>query len=397
MVAAVRDDGYHPCTMKVSSVEHWVVEHLQKFVGRRDRDNLAARVEHGLTFQSMGDQSSYRVARNLPALGRGLVVAEEGVVPDYARVRRVFHLTNAINKYYYSPFYLEAQVPGYHARVAWLGGRQVAFTRDGRYCAFTTDRAADFIPDSFFQENPARIVCLAIEGNGIPYSTPSHSGTCDDILAWGTEILEQGERDPITTADKYDLFDRHGIKPVEHVGPFGADDVEEIAAWMKDFEAAGGLGIVLKPSESHHRPLKYSLPSALLRGAPGWLGLDGGLDDDPPLERLLQGACAAAETGLHADDWDWAAVGKSLFSALARDTQTIASGGTLTEGHSVWVHEKESATTLLEQLQERSTGTSIHELELVAENNGWRLRFERRFAETTAALERRLSGASFRN
>lgn len=378
-------------------MENWVVERLQEFVGRKDREHLKARLQHGLTFQSMGEQSSYRVAHKLPALGRGLVVAEEGVVPDYAPVRRVFHLTNAITKYYYSPFYLEAQVPGYHARVAWLGGRQVAFTRDGRYCAFTTDRVADFIPDSFFQENPGHIVCLAIEGNGIPYSKPSYSGACDDILAWGTEILEQGERQPITTAEKYQLFDQHGIKSVEHAGPFDAGDVDEISAWMKDFEAAGGHGIVLKPSESHHRPLKYSLPSALLRGAPGWLVLGGGIEDDPHLERLLQGACAATEMDLHADDWDWAAVGKSLFSSLAQVVQTISAGGTLTASHSVWVHQKESATTLLEQLQERTPETSIHELELSAENNGWRLRFERRFAETTAALERRLSGASYRD
>ena len=383
--------------MTVPAVENWVVEPLQKFVGSKDRETLEARLPHALTFQSMGEQSSYRVARSLPALGRGLVVAEEGVVPAYALVRRVFHLTNAITKYYYSPFYLEAQVPGYHARVAWLGGRQVAFTRDGRYCAFTTDRVADLVPDSFFRENPGRIVCLAIEGNGIPYSKPSYSGAVADILAWGTEILEQGEREPITAAEKYRLFDEHGIKCVEHVGPFDACDVDEIAAWMKDFEAAGGHVIVLKPSESHHRPLKYSLPSALLRGAPGWLGLDGGVEDDSHLERLLQGACAAAEMERNTADWDWAAVGKSLFSALAELVETVAAGGTLTETHNVWVHHKESATTLLEQLQERTPGTPIRELELNAESDGWRLRFERRFTEATAALERRLSGVSYRD
>jgi putative ATP-dependent DNA ligase len=345
----------------------------------------------------MGGHSSYRVARNLPVLGRGLVIAEEGVVPDYARVRRVFHLTNAITKYYYSPFYLEAQVPGYHARVAWLGGRQVGFTRDGRYCAFTTDRAPDFIPDSFFQEGPGRVVCLAIEGNGIPYATPSCGGIADDIRAWGTEILEQREREPMAAVEKYELFDKHGIKSAERIGPFDADDIDKIAAWMKEFEAAGGLGIVIKPSESHHRPLKYSLPSALLRGAPGRLGLDGEVREDPHFERLLQGACAATETNLHAGDWDWATVGESLFSSLAQAAQTIAEGGTLTESYSVWVHEKESATTLLEQLEERTEGTSIHELELIAENDGWRLRFERRLTEASAAVERRLSGASYRD
>jgi len=378
-------------------VEDWVLERLQDFVGRNDRAALAPRVRQALTFQSMGDQSSYRVARNLPSLSRGLVVAEEGVVPEYARVRRVFHLTNAITKYYYSPFYLEAQAPGYHARVAWLGGRQVAFTRDGRYCAFATDRATDFIPDTFFEENPHLVICLAIEGQGIPYAKPSYRGTEEDAVAWGTEILEQGVREPMCTAEKYALFEKHDIRRAEHVGPFDAGDVDKIVAWMHEFEAAGGHGIVLKPSERHHRPLKYSLPSALLTGAPSRLGLHSSLEEDPHLERLVQAACAATEMDVAPDDWDWAAVGKSLFRSLAQAARDVADGDAITHEYSVWLHHKEAAGVLLEQLEARTPGTSINELELTAEDDGWRLRFERRFAEATAAMQRRLSGASYRD
>jgi putative ATP-dependent DNA ligase len=378
-------------------VEDWVLERLQEYVGRNDREALAPRVEESLTFQSMGSQSSYRVARSLPVLGRGLVVTEEGVVPDYARVRRVFHLTNAITKYYYSPFFLEAQVPGFHARVAWLGGRQVGFTRDGRYCAFTTDRAPDFIPDAFFEEHPDLVVCLAIEGRGIPYAKPSYRGSTEDIVAWGTEILEQGVREPVSTAEKYRLLEAHGIRCAEHVGPFEAGDVDEILAWMKEFEAGGGTGVVLKPSERHHRPLKYALSSALTHGAPAWLGLDHEIEEDPYFERLLQAACAATETGMPPEDWDWEAVGKSLLQTLARAAEQVAGGGSLSQQYSVWLHHEESAELLLEQLEERTLGTSIRRLELEPDNDGWRLRFERRFAEATAALERRLSGASYRD
>ena len=345
----------------------------------------------------MGAHSSYRVDRRLPALGLGLVIAEEGIIPDYARARRVFHLTNAIVKYYYSPFYLEAQVPGYQARIAWLGGRQVAFTRDGRYCAFASDRAADFVPDTFFEEHPELIVCLAIGGAGIPYASPSHNGGAEDIVARGTEILEQGVREPLATGDKYELFDKYGIESAEHVGPFDAGDVDDIVEWMKEFEASGGTGVVLRPSERHHRPLKYSLPSALLQGAPPWLGLDGGSDEDPHFERLVQAACAATELGMPADDWDWEAVGRSVLSSLAGVTQQVAEAGVLARECSVWLHDKDAAEELLAQLEERTPGTSIQRLGLEAENDGWRLRFERRFAAATATIERRLSGASYRN
>lgn len=378
-------------------MEDWVLERLQEYVGRNDRRALEPRVREALTFQSMAEQSSYRVATTLPVLGRGLVVAAEGVVPDYARVRRVFHLTNAIIKYYYSPFYLEAQVPGYHARIAWLGGRAVGFTRDGRYCAFTTDRAHDFVPRSFFEQNPRLVVCLAIGGQGIPYAKPSPRGSEPDTLAWGTEILELGVREPLTTIDKYELFEQHGIRCAERAGPFDAGDIEKILAWMKEIEAEGVSGIILKPSERHHRPLKYSLPSVVLRPAPLWLGLDDEIEEDPYLERLLQAACAAAETGKSPDEWDWAAVGEAMFGKLARAAQEVAGGGSLVLEYSVRLHDKASATLLLEQLEERAPGTSIHQLALDEENGGWRLRFERRFAEATAALERRLSGASYRD
>ena len=40
--------------------------------------------------QVMGDTTSYRMARSLPALGRGLVVTEEGVIPDYAACAAFF-------------------------------------------------------------------------------------------------------------------------------------------------------------------------------------------------------------------------------------------------------------------------------------------------------------------
>ena len=378
-------------------MEDWVLERLGEFVGRGDRQGLGRRTLQGLTPQSMGDQHSYRVDRNLPSLGRGLVVAEDGVVPDYARVRRVFHLTNAIVKYYYSPFYLEAQVPGYHARVARLGGRQVAFTRDGRYCAFTSDRAPDFIPDAFFEANPGLVVCLAIGGAGIPYAKPSPNGGGQDVVTWGTEILERGVREPVTTSEKYELFDRFGIAAAEHAGPFDAGDVDKIVEWMKELEASGGVGVVLKPSERHHRPLKYALPSALLDSAPPWVGFDGANGEDPHFERLVQAACSATEFGMPADGWDWEAVGKSLLSSLAGSTRQVAGGDALTSEYSVWLHDKDAAAELLAQLEERSPGTAVRELGLEAENDGWRLRFERCFAEATAAIERRLSGASYRD
>ena len=135
-------------------MQDWVLTRLAEFVGRSDRKKLGPHTRNRLVAQSMGRHKSYRVARKATCLGQGLVVTEAGVIPDYPGIRRVYHLTNAITKYYYSPFYLETEVPGYHVRVAWREGSEVAFTRDGRYCAFSSDRASEFIPRAFFKEHP---------------------------------------------------------------------------------------------------------------------------------------------------------------------------------------------------------------------------------------------------
>ena len=378
-------------------MEDWVLESLKQYVGRSDRKNLGARVAQGLKKQRMGNLLSYRVPRNLPSLGRGLVVASKGVIADYAPVRRVFHVTNAVTKYYYSPFYAERKVPGYHARVAWLDGRQVAFTRDGRYCAFTSDRARDFVPDKLFADNPDLIVCLALAGRGIPYAEPALLNGGEDISCWAIDLLEWNVREPVAPADKYEVIDRYGLDNVEHVGPFEAAETEALELWMKELEADGALGVVLKPSERHHRPLKYSMTAAVLESLPPWAGLDDGDELDPFFERLVQAACAATELDKPADEWDWETVGKALLRPLANAARDVDGGKELTVEHSVWLHDQEAAQELLRQLEERGSSTTIERPSLEPENDGWRLTFERRFDAATAALQRRLSGVSYRD
>ena len=378
-------------------MDDWVLGRLQEFVGRADREKIAPRARGGLVKQVMGDTTSYRMARSLPALGRGLVVTEEGVIPDYGRVRRVFHLANAIVKYYYSPFYVEEKVPGYHSRVAWIGGRQIAFTRDGRFCAFTTDRAPDFIPDELFRDNPHSVVCLTVAGRGIPYTKAGSVNGVDEVTGYATDLLELNVREPVELAERYALFGKYGLKEPDRVGAFEADHLEELEAWMRDIEDRGAPGVILKPSERHHRPLKFSFPTALLASMPAWAAFDSSDDEHPFFERLVQAACAATEMERAADNWDWENIGRALLAPLAAAAKEVESGGRLAEEYSVWLHDDAAAEELLRQLDERSEDVTVERLALKAEGDGWRLQFERRFNCATATLARRLSGASYRS
>ena len=377
-------------------MQDWVLTRLAEFVGRSDRKKLGPHTRNRLVAQSMGRHKSYRVARKATCLGQGLVVTEAGVIPDYPGIRRVYHLTNAITKYYYSPFYLETEVPGYHVRVAWREGSEVAFTRDGRYCAFSSDRASEFIPRAFFKEHPDLIVCLAIAGDGIPYIAPSCNENGGDVVAWGTEILQCSVREPLATRERYALFDKFEIKNVPRIGPLDAEDISKITDWMRSLDNAGTKGVILKPSEPHHRPLKYALPTAQFSELLTLMEL-GKDEADLCRKRLFQACCAASELELPASSWNWEAVGQSLLAGLAEGIDQVVKGGTLATEHSVWLSTKESAECLLVQLGERATDTSIEPVSLVSENKGWRLRFRRQFVETTAAMQRRMSGISYRD
>jgi putative ATP-dependent DNA ligase len=377
-------------------VEDWVVERLGTVVGkkaRRELPDLAARNVERRQFDS-GDY--YRIAENEGCLAKGMVITREGVVPDYPRIRRIFHLKNFITRYYYSPFYAEELVSGYHARFVRLGDRTVAFTRDGRWCPFTTDRAPDLLPEKILDENPDLIVCLVINGSGIPYVTEPGADQESEITACAVDILERDVREPLSPEEKYPLFDRYGMPCVEHIGPFDPKELDGLDDWVAGIIARQGTGVVLKPSERPHRPLQYSTPPELLLSHPLWTAL---AEDEEGVntffQRLLRASCALMEEGATPEDIDWEALGRSLLEPVLDGVQRVAAGEDLRQPFSVWVHQKETAEALLPHLAEGDPSVILEQRDLRAENGGWRLDFERVYKDAGARIARLIGGASY--
>lgn len=374
----------------------WVITNLSKIVGASDRKKLPALVAQCLEQRSIDGIDYYRVTESMDSLSRGMLVTAEAVVADYPRIRRVFHLTHAITKYYYSPFYVEQLVPGYHARFVRLQNRTIAFTRGGRACPFTTDRAGDLVPAAFFEENPGLILCMAVSGVGTPYSAPAASGSEEDLQGWAVDLLERDVKEPLSPEQKYAIFDRYELAAVPHAGPFTAEDLEPLRAWVGELDAQGATGVVLKPSDRRHRPLKYATPSELLCPLPvgAWLALQGAASD-PCLQRLLRAAFSLSEFRQGGEEIDWQGTGKMLLEPFLDALHQLADGEGLRQERSVWVHEKEAAEKLLAHLRQAGSGVKIEPLDLQAEEGGWRLRFVEHYSEATAALAHRLSGASY--
>ena len=377
-------------------MEDWVVERLGKIVGKKDRKglpDLAAKNAERCTLDT-GDY--FRIAHNEGCLARGMVITDEGVVPDYPRVRRIFNLKNFITRYYYSPFYAEELVPGYHARFVRVGGRTLAFTRDGRWCPFTTDRAADLLPDRILDDNPDLIVCLVINGSGIPYVTEPAAEQGSEITAVAVDFLERDVREPLSPGEKYPLFDRYGMPCVEHIGPFDPKELDGLDEWVAGIIARKGTGVVLKPSERPHRPLQYSTPPEIFRSHPLWKALaedESGFDSY--FQRLLRASCALAEEGAVPQDINWEALGRSLLEPIVEGVHLVAAGEDLREPCSVWVHQKDTSAALLAHLAESDPSVVFEQRKLNPENGGWRLEFERVYRGASDTLARRIGGASY--
>jgi putative ATP-dependent DNA ligase len=377
-------------------VEDWVLEALGKIVGKNDRRVLPALVNETAERCTLPDGDYYRIARNSGSMTKGMVITREGVVPDYPRVRRIFNLKNFITRYYYSPFYVEELLPGYHARFVRLGGRTLAFTRDGRWCPFTTDRAPDLLPEGFLEDNPDLVVCLVINGTGIPYVTEPCSGDAPEISACAVDFLERDVREPLSPEGKYRLFEQYHMPCVEHIGPFDPKELDGLDDWVAGIIARGGTGVVLKPSERPHRPLQYAIPPELGSPRPIWTALaqdEAGVDTI--FQRLLRASCAHMEQGTGVEDIDWEDVGRSLLAPIVDGVQKVAAGEELRQKSSVWLHGKDAAESVLAHLAKVEPEVEHEMISMEAENDGWRLEFERVYRAASESIARRISGASY--
>jgi putative ATP-dependent DNA ligase len=377
-------------------LEDWVLERLGTIVGKKDRKMLPALVEETTERGTFPEGDYYRVARNSGSMTKGMVITREGIVPDYPRVRRIFHLKNFITRYYYSPFYVEELLPGYHARLVRLGDSTVAFTRDGRWCPFTTDRAVDLLPEGFLEDNPDLIVCLVINGTGIPYAVEPDAGETNELMACAVDFLERDVREPLSPEEKYRLFERYHMPSVQHTGPFDPKELDGLDEWVAGIIARGGTGVVLKPSERPHRPLQYAIPPELQSPRPLWTMLaedEAGIDT--VFQRLLRASCAYAEQGVETEEISWEAVGRALFAPIIEGVQRVAAGDELRQANSVWLHHRESAEALLPHLAELDPTVVYEQVSLEPEDEGWRLDFECIYRDASEGLARRISGASY--
>lgn len=375
----------------------WVKERLIDFPTGPEAADVADLDQEALLEGELYGSTYYRAGDAVPRVGLGLVVTEDGIVPAHPPVRRVYHLANAITKYYYNPFYLEETAPGYEARIGRVGGRWVAFTRDGRWCPFTTDRAGDLLPAELFDGRPELVACASITGAETPYLTRFAADAGADLELRVFDLMEWDEPWPLPPEETYRLAEEHDLPVVRHWGPFTADDVDEVIGRARELAVEEVAGVIAKPVQHQHRPLKCSTPAVLGRSLGGWSELGTGPMEEPWLwaGRQLRGALAIVEQGRDHETIDWGRVGEGMVRPVLDAARAVAAGRPVVHEFTARFHDRDLAEAMVERLDEEGPDLEAEVDDLRDEDGGWRLDFRRRLTGVTGYLSSRLSGTSF--
>ncbi|GAB4390396.1 MAG: RNA ligase [Thermodesulfovibrionales bacterium] len=329
---------------------------------------------------------------------RGTVFWEGGVIPGYPRVQRTLHLERGIRRYFKGGFHVEEKVDGYNVRVARVEGRDLAFTRGGFICPFTTDRLPDLVGAAFLDGHPGHVLCGEVAGPENPYNTEPISFVAEDVQFFAFDVLAPGAIH-VSPERRYTAMEESGVGQARHWGPFTADDMAAIKEIVLRLDAGGREGVVVKAAGAHgpgekRKAMKYVTLSSCVRD----MGASAHLMADIPggffVQRILRAVYAAHEFGMALSDPYLLEAARALYRPNERLVAEIEGGGGVAETFSVRVRDRSTVDALLQHIHRAGLRTSLISVE--RDERGYhRARFQRLFDKGTKAHRRRLRGHGF--
>jgi putative ATP-dependent DNA ligase len=325
------------------------------------------------------------------ALPRGTVLAPDGLIPAYPRIRRVLHLQEGIKRHFsQGPFWVEEKMDGYNVRVALVKGRALAFTRGGFVCPFSMDRLAELLNLRFFQAHPELILCGEVVGPENPYNTEPVAHVKEDVQMFVFDVLDRRGR-PLPPPERYHMLQGLGIQGVRHWGPFGAEDIEEVRRLVLELDSQGREGMVLKDASG--TALKYVTPGSCLRDILATAGMLAELPAGFYVQRLWRAFFFSHEFGQVLPQEYLLQLIKGLYEENLRVLREVQEGGSLREDFTIRVNRAETVEALIRHLRHTGVGVLLKSLE--PQGDKWVARFQRVFQKGTRELRRRLRGHGF--
>ncbi len=325
---------------------------------------------------------------------RGTVLLDGRAVPGYPSIGRVLNLEQGLAQHFRAPFHAEEKVDGFNVRVIRHRGQELAFSRGGFVCPFTTDRLPDLIDPAVFDVEPDLVLCAEVAGPGNPYLEGHPPEIEEDVVLLVFDLMRWDRVEFMEVGERRELLRAHGLPAVPYHGRFTADQAGELREVIAALDARGVEGVVLKEEGDRRKRAKYVTPASVVQdiGAMGDALLD--LPPEYFTNRLLRLVLILEES----PDLDRETLRAELGGALI--DPLLAAAREHRQTHKVAHHfcsrfrHRANAERFAEHLRrvpQSQIHTTVRSLEQ-ADDGYWELRFDRVFPRISGLLGNFLSG-----
>ncbi|AEH38683.1 RNA ligase [Halopiger xanaduensis] len=321
------------------------------------------------------------VVRGFPKVPRTLVL-EEGI-PDQFGDREAIAVEEKLN--------------GYNVRVARIDGEQLAFSRSGMICPFTTriiERLVDLEP--LFDEYPEAMVCGEMIGPENPYTAHDYPYV-DSIAFRAFDWRDRESGEPLPVRERRERYERFDVPQTPLFGIYDADGAgngdgaaDEVREIIADLNERGREGVVMKSPDGDVQ-LKYTT-SAANQGDLAY-AFSFPFDYGQPFmfRRLIREAFQSVEWNESDEEARERAhdLGEAILLSMRDTVETVADGDSVGERHTVRA-SSETIDVLFEHL--RGQGLAV-ELEDERREDGDRVvTFRKRTQSTNDKTRNYLEG-----
>lgn len=347
-----------------------------------------------LKSETFGNLEYLRFTDDFKDIPRGTVLFKDTVIWGYPHIGRIFQLSTGIPEQFEAPFWVEEKVDGYNVRVFMHEGQVYALTRGGYVCAFTTDRALDFVYPKFFEENPDLVLCMEVAGPENPYVEESPPYVEEDIKFFLFDIMHKNQEGFIPYREKLKIIEKYGLPSVERYGLYTNKDVEKLKSLLKKLNEEKREGVVLKEDSPRDKRVKYITSYANLNDIRITSFNMLGLPADYYTNRLLRLALFIEEEGLEKNQELYEELGKAFLEGLFSACKMAREEGKVHRVYSCRFRKRENALIFLEQIKHASVHIQVNQLSLKQDGEFWVLEFEKVFLNMTGLLGHLLKGGS---
>jgi putative ATP-dependent DNA ligase len=337
-----------------------------------------------------------RLREDFHGMPRGAILVDGRVVPDYPHIARIFALSSGVQRNFRGPFVAEEKIDGYNARIFRAGGEIMAVTRSGRVCPFTVDRLPDLLDidalSRLFNRHPDLILCAEVAGPGNPYMSMASPHGGDDVRLFVFDLLRYGEQTFVPLAERDRILSRFELPVAPPLGQYTADDLPAVAGLVRELDARGAEGIVLKPPEQGLR-VKYVCPSINVEDVITEAALEMELPGEFYTHRMVRMIMALREL----DQRDrleslGKAFGRALAGGFDEALAAVERDGELARVFRVRLRQAHSADALLDHLGRSSRTVSVREQSREWDGTHWVLTFKKIYRRSSSRLGTLLRG-----